>query len=693
MFVRMAVVLLALLMPAFCFSQTWTTVPAPTKPLAAFFDEEQSQISNHTWLYPFTQPTPAGVYEVSNCIIDKSQKLGAWSQPKTISMQSGWYLYAHSWNQPVTSDDAGIAWRVKVVTSTPQFEYTPYFPGSEHYFYCGWSGQYPANQVAPYSYTLPRLQELKQDSRRLYRLNLFQTGGRNTTVAPAPVCYGSNLLNVPMEIAYSRVSETGETELSPSYVFTPPTPHEGWVVAETCDLGFGIQEQHPQGTIGYHLYVKYSGGVWQRLPAPHCFGEPATPDDWLWQWHDRQPAARRTVVNAPTHQPSANPRSRLNSLQIGLKNGAGNVQVSGNAAINAYCPIIDEWRSSPATFGRRIAAADGGKWKINQQQSQSGHRYWPVLAIENSYSQWVGVEVQANGGSAAISFADFSGGQAFGNRFIDCNFYTQPSTTGIVTAFLIDTKSTGQYGSHTGSEIKCYNTKGNGDVVIWVGGQQSANIRFSESNFTCTGAGRQCSAAYFECPNQVVFTNGLNIDARYAGTVFRASTFNAKLLADGIWVDQECACLIEACGVGIEAKLNGGKMNIRGASPVLARLIDQHSPSRITFSDIDIQPDPGVAGIDVVNGNYNAVELRFTDTYLSEFTTLREPTLAQTTALLRTIMYDPSYNATEIPVPGMRLSIPQQVSPLAATGPTQDASLVFNSLTGRQTVKRANWTD
>jgi len=673
----------------------WTDVPAPLNPLVAGFSDEQSQISNHTWLYPFTEPTPAGVYEVSNAIIDKSQRLGVWSQAATITPQSGWYLYAGGWNQPVSSDDAGIAWRVKVISSTPQFDFTPFTPGSEHYFYMGWGGQYMPNTIAPYSFSLPRLTELKQDPRRVYRINMFTIGGRHTVVAPAPICQVNNLPLVPMDIHWCRVTENGETALSPAFVFTPPTPHAGWRVADTCELPFGLQEYHPQGTLGYHVYVKLQGGVLQRIPAPHCYGTPAGPDDWLFQWHDRQPIVRRIVPNAPTHVLANPPRSRLNSLQVKLRNTDGNIEVPANTILKTYCPIIDEWRTNgiSATFGRRIASADGGQWTIQQQPSLSGHKYWPVLAIENSYSQWDGVTVQANGGSAALTFGDYSGGQAFGNRFSNCNFNAAASDTGVTCGILIDTKSTGQFFSHTASETRFKNTKGNGWIPIWVGGNQSAGIRFDETNITSLGNDRRASAVYLECPNQVVFSNGLNVDARYGGAVFRASAYNAKLFVNGVWLDQESSCILEACGVSFDAKFDAGKFNIRGTSPVLARLIDQHNPSKLLFSDLDTQPDPGVPGIDVINGNYNAVELRFTDTYLSEFTVLREPDRDQTTALLRTIMYDTSLVATEVPIPGMRLSVPTEVSPVSFIGPVQEISVVFNSLTGRQQVKRTSWTD
>jgi len=709
-------ILIALLLPVICHAQhTWHTVAAPTKPLVSGFTVNQSSLSNHTWRYPFDQPTPAGTYEVSNAIIDKSQNLGAWSQPKTLVVQSGWFLYGAPWNQPVTSDEAGIAWKVKVVSAT-QFEYSPYTPGSEHYFFTGWGGQYLPNAVAPYSGTVPKLQLLDGGK---YSLSHFQTGGRHTTIAPPPIAIASNLPLVPMEIAYCRVTETGETALSPSFVFSPPVAQPGWTLAETCRLGFGIQEQHPQGTLGYHVYVRPTGGTWQRIPAPHCYGEPATVDDWLWQWHDRQPTIVRVVENAPTHSPVADPQSRLNTLQMAIMNTVGTVQAGAKSVdalpatpkptaatvvaklneviasldltgdsktLDTYCPIIDEWRSAPPTFGRRGAARDGGKWVVRQQQSQSGHKYWPVVAVENSYSQWVGVEVQANGGSAALSFSDWSGGQAFGNRFVDCNFYTQPSTTGLVCGILVEAKSTGQYGSHVHSEGEYVNVKANGDIPVWIAGQQAANITFNRANITCTGAGRRCSAVYLECPSQVFFINGLNLDARHAGAVFRASTFNSKLIVDRIWLDQESPCIIEACGVAFDVQLNRGKINLRGTRPLLARYIDQHYSSRLIFTDIDTQPDPGTTGVDVVNGLFNQVELRFTDTHLADFTTLREPTYEQVVTDNPT----PWIPVIDYPVPGLRIIVPTTPGFI---GPTVEQSVVFNSMTGRQTVRRANWRD
>lgn len=678
---RLLTAFLIAILPTISHAQIiWTSVAAPATALVPIFQDEQSQISNHTWMYPFTRPIPAGIYEVRNAIVDKSQKIGAWSKPATLVLKSGWHLYGGSWNQSVSNDDAGVVWKVRVVLleEGQDFPYNPYTNGTELYYYSGWDGSYPPNTVAPYSGNLPRLQLLTGDAYRLYRHGVIQEGGRNTTIAPPPVCYGSGLTMYQMEIAWCRVSEAGETELSPSYQFKPPALNDGWTMAQGCDLTFSLAEQHPQGTLGYHVYVKLAGAAWQRVPAPQCYGEPQTPDDWLFQWNDRQPVINRLSSNPipPTHYPVTQPKSRLNTLQVALKTTGGNVQVNANAVLDASCPVIDEYRASGnKTYARRIASKDGGRWTVRQVPSLNGYTSWPVLAVENHYSQWIGCEVQAHGGSA-LAFSDFSGGQAFGNRFIDCNFFADPYGDRVTCGVLIDSKCSNWPGGHTASELKFYNTKLNGVVPVWIAGNQTANIRFSETNMTSLGKDRRASAVYLECPNQVVFSNGLNVDCPNGGALLRAAISPAKLLIEGIWVDQGASCVAEACGVSFDLKLSGGKLNVRGSpKPTLARYIDQRSTSRLTFTDLDIQPDPGVLGVEVVSGAYNLLDLRFTDTLLADIVTLREPTKDQVSTLLSVWWYHPM-SATDVPEPGLRLG-----------------NITFNSLTGRQNVLRSNWTE
>ena len=94
----------------------WVTIPAPPTAMAFGQTIDEYQISNHAYKYPFTHPSPAGVFDVSNAVVDKLQRVGAWSQPKRMTLQSGWRLYAGAWNQPPSSDDVGIVWKVKVVS-------------------------------------------------------------------------------------------------------------------------------------------------------------------------------------------------------------------------------------------------------------------------------------------------------------------------------------------------------------------------------------------------------------------------------------------------------------------------------------------------------------------------------------------------------------------------------------------------
>lgn len=646
------------LLPSTLFAQTWTTVAAPSYPLNFC-----SAGSNYTWSYPFVNPSPSGTYEISNAIVDKSHRVGAWSQPATITVKSGWHLYGGSWNQPPTSDEAGIAWKIKCIAVN---ETADFRNGSEHYL----QTTYEVNSVTPWSGSSPELQPLYLMWQRFQTVAKLSLGGNQTTIANAPVIVPSSLPNVSADFAYTRVAETGETKLSPPYRFTP-TVTPGQTPAETCQIQFTISEAHPQGTIGYHVYWRPEGGQWQRLPAPHCYGDPATPDDWLWQWWDKQPKVIRTVANAPVHKAAANPQSRLCDLQIQLKERTGNITVPSGVTYETYCPVIDEWRVEGIfyTFGRQIKAADGGRWWIKKGTSQAGHTVYPVVGVYNQYSLWNGL--QSNG---CLSIADWSGGQGFGVQFHQCSFGK---------GLLIHSRSAGSslnLGGHTASELSFENCTFAGEVPIWIGGVQSANIRFSRTHATSNAIGRKGCSVYAETPNQIRFTGGFYTDCTHGGAIFRSNIYPANLLVDDIWVDQGFYCFFESSHTNCNVKFRGGKLNCWAHDPfeelTLVRLIDSPpSLSRIIFNDVAVQFNYTPL-IDVISPHYNLCELRFEDSALAECVVLREPTKQQEQARANQI-YPWGYPAVPTrQVPGFRLSSTSSV----------------NSFTNRAKVMRENWT-
>lgn len=654
-----------LLLPSSLFAQTWTAVPPPKQPLNFV-----SAGSNYTWSYPFVSPSPAGTYEVSNAIVDKSHRVGAWSQPARITVKSGWQLYGGSWNQPPTSDEAGVAWKIKCIAVN---ETADFRNGSEHYL----QTSYEVNSVAPWSGSGPEVMPLYLMWQRFMTIGKLSVGLKPAVPATAPSVVASGLLNTACEIAYCRVTETGETALSPPCQYTPPIL-PGMVRAETCQIQFTISEPHPQGTIGYHVYFRPVSsdmgipisGSWQRLPAPHCYGDPATPDDWLWQWWDLQPKVIRTVENAPIHKAAEKPQSRLCDLQLQLMQRTGNITVPAGVTYETYCPVIDEWRNEGIfyTFGRTIKAADGGEWQIKQQASLNGHTQWPSVAIYNQYSAWSGVQ-----SSGKLSFGDWSGGQSFGVQFANCQFSS---------GALIHPRSAGSslnLGGHTASELEFTNCTFAGEVPIFIGGQQSANIRFNRTHCHSNSTTRKGSGVYLESGNQVRFTDGLYIECPQGSSVFRANIYPAQLLVDDIWVDGGFYCFLETSHTTAQVKYRGGKLNCWAHNEheelTLARLIDPPPAlSRLIFEDVQVQFNFTPA-IDVISPHYNLCELRFTDTALADVTWLREPTKAQEQSMANQL-YPWGYPAVPTrPVPGLRLSSETSV----------------NSLTNRAKVQRESW--
>lgn len=670
---RYFLLLITLALPV--HAQTWTGVPAPSQAPGFAF---QPVGSNYTWSYPFDRPSPAGTYRFRNAIVGKDgHRIGAWSQPLTVTLKSGWQVYGDCGNQLPWADDVGMAWKVECVDITESGDFRN---GTEHYL----ATSYEVNSVTPYSASGPEPLPLYLMWQRFFTTRTLAAGGAHTVADPPQMVF-SQFPNEACQIAYCRVTETGETALSPAITYTP-TAIPGMTPAETVQIQLSLAEPFPQGSLGYHMYVKFTGGSWQRIPAPHCLGTPSTVDDWLWQWWDMQPRLLRTVPNAPVHQAAVTPQSRLCDLQIKLKEETGDITVPAGVVYETYCPVIDEWRVDNATamtFYRQIKSANQGKWGIKAQTSQSGHTYWPALCIYNIESIWRGVTVNSTG-SAAVCFADWSGGQSFGVRFVECSFHSiHPvyTTAGVMVNRRCSGGGEGSNGGgHTASELSFEFCKFSAMIPIWLAGQQTANCRFQRAYAHCSYYDRRASSVYLACGNQVRFVDGLFAECPQGGSVFRGAIYPMLLKGDDLWVDQSFNCLIEAAHVPITIKLVGGKLNCwKGLNDqvTLIRLIDQPaSMSKVAFTDIAVQSDYSPFTVDAINPHYNLLELRFEDSYLANAVTLREPTKAQNQSRASALYPVQAFPTIPTrPVPGLQVS----------------ATSTVNSLTDQRKVTRVNW--
>lgn len=698
-------------------AQTWTTVTPPTD-VTLFKLRSDTNVS---WKYPFDRGCPAGEYEVSNAIVDRSQKVGTWSKPTTFTAKAGWELRAAPWNQPTTRDDVGIVWKVKCI-SVDQ-------PGGA--FQVGAEISHSSNlqplfTIAPYTGDGPFLQRLCNNWNNYRPLESLKTGGRNTFEATPPPAYPSSFPNAKVEVAICYVTETGETALSKSI----KVPAEGGTDVRVLSLGM-MDYQPPQGTLGYHVYYRLDDTEgWKRVPAPHCHGTPATADDWLFQWYDSQPVMSRIVDNAPTHQPVANPQSRLNAIQLALKNETGDVVVQPGATYDCYCPVVDEYGPGSNKGGRVIGTYESRRWSLVQQQSQSGHTYWPIVVVANQYSTWQGVRIKGErGASAALTyFSGLSGGQGFGNTFDACEFRTQQNPAGVTFGMYISDRCSRWPGDHTASEQLYEDCTFSGEVAIGLEGNQTANMQYARTYALCYGTRRGC-VVWSGIPSQVDFTGGLFADC-YTGSVFRTS-WMIKANVDKIWIDQGFDHLVDAGPVNsVTMKFGGGKLNAWGQLPNLARIIEAQTPTTLVFDTVDVQMNTQPFALLANGGQYNFFDLRFNLTNLADLAVVREPTELQTASewprFMRTDSVYPagraqlgykltvpsqtiSTAAVTVSVPGSTQTISQKINgaktattfnvvvpPSTITIPGQNVlvpagSITFNSLTGRQNVRRQDW--
>lgn len=734
---RFVAVLWSLLVASIGYGQTWTTVAPPNRPL-----EFLGSSMNIVWKYPFDQGCPAGVYEVSNAIVDRSQKVGAWSQPKTITVKEGWQLMAGGWNQPVTKDDVGLVWKVKCINIREHGEFKN---GAEISFSVN---PYPNYSIGPYSGDSPYIQFLNNCWPRYRDLTLLKYGGRNTVVAPPPVAYGTAFPYRPFEVAWCRVTETGETALSPIGQITPSPYNDLVIPNEVGEVRLFTQDDpHPQGTIGYHVYVRFNPtDPWQRVPAPHCYEDPVRPDDWLFQWWDNQPRLTKLAPNAPTHQAAAPPQSRLNELQLKLKNENGDIVIPagllGQKFYDCYCPVVDEYGPGNNKGFRKISSEGGGKWKLVQQVSQSGHSYWPMLVVLNQYSTWEDVVVQGTkGSSAALAYSGWSGGQAFGNTFNRCSFGCNGNPAGVTHGMLISDRCSRWPGDHTASEQLYEDCKFAGEVGIGHESNQAANNRFNHTYVNGYGD-RRGSAIWSASPNVVNFTGGLYCDS-VSGVLIR-NGWHTHLYIQDIWVDQGFDHFVDSNTNGsVSIELDGGKLNAWGVNPNFARLVEQEGPTVFTIKKVRCQMNALPFDLLINNAQYNFTDLRLSDTNLTELLVLREPTEDQTkTEWVRFFRTDATYPirqplgfkltvpgstfeqkplvfrtlATPVTIPEssriVKIKLPgqttttditvvdpaktvivpgQQVTLKRENVVVPDKTIVFNSLTGRQFTRRVDW--
>lgn len=684
------------------------------------------QLSNHIFRYPYDRCTPAGTYAFSNAIVSGDQKYGVWSEETIQTVKSGWFLYGGCWNQPSRTDDVGIVWRVRCIdVANPIAGLIE--TGREFLVY---PNLYWHKQITPYDFCTPTIKYLNTlDFWWVYTLDKLRSGGRATTVAPAPIVVCSSIPNKPFQLAYCRVTETGETELSVPTEFIPSLVPAEYEVAETMQFTTWQNEPHPQGTLGLHYYIKFGddvegGGQWRRLPAEHCYGVPERADDWLFPLQNFQTRQKRYLPDAPIHQAVPQPKSMVTGLHLALKDRAESIVIEAKDII-INCPVIDEWgygetgsNGYPSKLNNRIISTKGGQRCNIKQANGLNNTYWPMLMVYNQYSTWENVTVSGTG-CAGLAFSDYSGGQGFGNKFINCGFYAQSNPAGLTCGVIVDYAQAAA--GHTASEQYFEGCRIGGDIGLWLAGNQSANWRM---HYTHVNGGyrygRRHAAIYSDCGNQISFTGGLFFDS--GDSIFKSWGLGLNTVIDYFWVDGGFSHFIYGGNSGVKFTANGGKLNCwgnDGGIPNLATFVDCQYAS-LNMSNIIIQ---GASSLNVSNHRPRATELLFNNTVLADVVGFKQPTGWEYEAEFLKF-YGYAYTGGYPNEPGYRLITPSSVVkttpktitvkdisiPIEINGaeqiitlPTFDITvppldvsvpsteIVYNSLTAGKKLRRVGW--
>lgn len=666
----------------FKYTEKFVDVPPP-KATPRVTSTIYSMVSPVYWGDTFN---PGGQVEVRNARINKQGEVGTWSNPAVLNLVKGSIIYGNDFNQPPSHNNIGIIWKVKYVSVDPELPGLWPEKGREYLHVAANGGVGPAQfwSGVPWSASRPRnsyialLNGMSTDPATLRYSNI------PTPPAPPPAVYGSNVPQKDMNLFVCFRTHKGETAASPSVLIKAGKPDSG---AHGMIQNVSIGEALPMGVLGFHVYLDG-----KRVPAPQCFGKAQTPDDWLWQPDQFSFDITRVDPDGPAHNPVAAPQSLLNPLQVAMKETMGNV-IADTGDLPLYCPIIDEYAvygGWPFKFLRKMSNGSSGAWKVTQQKVVPGApadqpTYWPGIVVHNQYSIWEGLKLTMPWGSCGLCFADYSGGQAFGNQFIACAFIASclDPITDIMRSPLWTTQGVRivwecTSSGHSASELRFMDCMFLGVVAIWLEHNQSANIKFYRLHASSYYNDRRASVFWLDSPNQFDFRDGIFCDAPY-NVIFNLG-WAPKVTGDGLWVDGGCVSVVDFTNYQPgKISLSNAKLNFwvpdQDTRPNFARIINTTEPVVIELSKITAQYNLSTAQADVCSPAWYRADIRFSDTHLDDMLVLREPTKAQWLATIQN--YAPPADwvnsqypeqrdyfrrwaiYTNTPEPGMRLKVPE----------------------------------
>ena len=478
-----------------------------------------------------------GVFQVQNAIVDRHNRIGAWSDPFEFHSGPGWTIFGDARNQTVSYDALALCWKLTCIVSD---NHNFLSPGQVKIYKTnkfGWSGT-----GLPWSRLTPRKEWLSDSGNHLS----LQEGGSHTDVSPMPHLTVSALPQTFRQFAWCYTAKGQESGLSPATTI----PEFG--NSDVMNVQFIITGQPtPAGADGYRVYGRESA----KHPWRRCYGTEGA----NFPLDNYMPLiVGAFVTDALTVDPVPVPVV-LDAINVALRDCDGDITVPDGEVISLTQPIIDIY--SPAKFGRVIGTKAGGRW-TTLPTADFGQS--PVLIVQNQRSHWRGLEINAESGNAkcGLAFADFSGGQAFGNKFSDLRVsMNQTGSTGMCQGVRVLEECAG--GGHSASELIFERCGFGATNPIWLEHKQTCNLLFRDCSATAFVAGEHLK--YSDCVvwismgNRVVFDGLFHADAP-GGVIFNLE--GGRVSVDSLFIDKGCVSLFDNSGYAeCELKIDHATVN------------------------------------------------------------------------------------------------------------------------------------
>lgn len=416
------------------------------------------------------QYTPAGLWDIQVAMVDRTNKIGAWSSPLTLDLPLGWLLIGWNYNIPKHKDRAALIWRATRQSNN----YKMWLVEGQRSEYGAFGALLsPQDTGVPYPFSSNNVRPFVLVSHTRGNASIpLQTSTilSGVDAPPVPLAWAATHKLDAKDVCWSWVTHSGETQQGPTATLANTSDSTAYGYRR---LRFISGMETPEGVLGRYIYLKISG-TWRRCVAKPWLADQSEVDKYLFSLDDNQPilwADPTGIEPQPAGPVPPNAAwSIVSPFQHALYTSNAAIIIDNGPDVPIYGPAIDPWL--PTVKKRSITSTGLAGWNLKQvttvpatggkTPANTHPTYWPMYVEQCAEPQGTTIyamtmEAGARGPGASMSLcaSDYSGGQAFKPRFFDCIFSVGATSDfpWVKEGLVVDWScSSSSVGGHTASE-------------------------------------------------------------------------------------------------------------------------------------------------------------------------------------------------------------------------------------------------